>query len=112
SCVTAVLMADSNPNPWPIVPAIGAGLLVGAVVGLINGLLIEVAGISPVIATLGTLIAVRGLGQIIINNTWVWLTDPLFETIAADKIIFLPVMAAIMFILYIIVAVVLRQTQF
>ena len=58
SGVTAVLMADSNPNPWPVVPAIGAGLLVGAVVGLVNGLLIEVAGISPVIATLGTLIAV------------------------------------------------------
>ena len=48
-------------------------------VGLVNGVLVEVAGISPVIVTLGTLIGVRGLAQVIMSNAQIRVTDPFFD---------------------------------
>ncbi len=48
--------------------AISCALLVGAVLGLINGLLVQLVGINAFIVTLGTLTAVRGLVLIITNG--------------------------------------------
>jgi ribose transport system permease protein len=46
---------------WPLLPAMVAGLLVGTIAGLINGVLITKIGLPPFIATLGTLSIGRGL---------------------------------------------------
>jgi ribose transport system permease protein len=46
---------------WPLLPAMVAGLLVGTIAGLINGVLITKVGLPPFIATLGTLSIGRGL---------------------------------------------------
>lgn len=48
-----------------IVPAILLTVLVGAAVGLVNGLLITKVGINPLIATLGTMSITQGLAQTI-----------------------------------------------
>lgn len=45
--------------------AMGLGLLIGAVLGSLNGLLITRAKVPPIIATLGTLSAYRGLAFIV-----------------------------------------------
>lgn len=109
SGVTSVLMAFYQ---FAAIPAIFAGLAIGALVGLANGILVEVVGISPVIATLGTLIALKGLGQIIINNTWVFVRNPFFEAIATERVWFLPLMAVIMLALFALMAVVMQRTSF
>jgi ribose transport system permease protein len=49
----------------PIVPAMVATVLVGAAVGLVNGLLITRVRINPLIATLGTMSITQGLAQTI-----------------------------------------------
>jgi ribose transport system permease protein len=46
---------------WPLVPAIGAGLLSGAAVGLLNGVLVARFSLPPFIVTLGTMGVARGL---------------------------------------------------
>src|SRR5262249_11323001 len=77
-------------------------------------------GISPVIATLGTLIGVRGLGQVVMNNAQVRVTDPFFEWIATARapgikemnLPGLPVIVIVMLVLYVVAAIVLRQTRF
>ena len=107
--VSAVLMSQYHVAP---IPAIAIALAVGMVIGLLNGVLIEIVLINPVIATLGTQIALRGLGQIIIDNTWVWVTDPIFVSIASDTIVFLPIMVVIMLVLYIFGWVLLGKTNF
>src|SRR5260221_3737005 len=81
SGVMAVLLKDGTPT----VVAILVGLLSGAAVGLVNGLIVEVAGISPVIATLGTLIGVRGLGQVVMSNAQIRVTDSFFEWVATTR---------------------------
>lgn len=107
--ITSVLMYFYQVPP---LPAIAIGLVIGVCVGLFNGLLVEVVGISPVIATLGTLIALRGLGQIAVNNTWVFVREPLFEEIAAGRVWFVPNMVVIMLLLYAVAAFVMRGTSF
>lgn len=57
--MSAFLAVDLST--WGIVPAVGASVLAGMVVGLINGLLVTKARVNSFIATLGTMFAVRGL---------------------------------------------------
>lgn len=50
---------------WAPLPAVAAGLLVGVLVGVVNGALVTYTALAPVIVTLGTLTAVRGLAMLI-----------------------------------------------
>lgn len=109
SGTAAVLMASYG---FDALPAIVAGLAIGALVGLANGVIVEIVGISPVIATLGMLIALKGLGQIVINNTWVFVTNSFFEALATERFLFLPLLAWVMLILYAIMSVVMQRTRF
>lgn len=98
----------------PTIPAIVVGVLAAMVVGLINGTLIERVGISPVIVTLGTMITFRGLGQMIlwINNSWLWVTDPVFKYIKTITWFSIPVPAVIMLILFFLASIVMSKTIF
>src|SRR6516165_8468250 len=70
--LTAVVAASLSQDPdystpfypglhLPLVVAVLAACLVGALVGLINGSLVAKTGIPPFIATLGTYTSIRGL---------------------------------------------------
>lgn len=111
SGITGTLIVNYEWNTWT---AIVAGLLAACLVGVVNGFFVEKLLISPVIVTLGTLIAVRGLGQKVlwINNSWIEVKDPVFDYVAIEKIWFLPVIAALMFGLYLLAAILLKQTPF
>ena len=64
SIVTGQLLLQS----WGLLPAIGAGLVVGTLLGLANGLLSTYGRLPSFIATLGTLSAVRGFALIITDG--------------------------------------------
>lgn len=98
----------------PAGPAILVGLIAAGLIGFVNGLLIERIGISPVIVTLGTMIAIRGLGQMIlwINNSWLWVKDPFFLYIKTKSWASIPVPAVLMIVLYLIAAIIMKQTIF
>jgi ribose transport system permease protein len=114
--ISALLIRDGTPTATAVL----IGMSGATLVGLVNGLLVEIAGISPVIATLGTLIGVRGLTLVLMNNAQIRVTDSFFETIAVTRtpgipslnIPGLPLIVIIMFVLYLIAAVALRQTIF
>jgi ribose transport system permease protein len=57
SIVTASLLSDLG---WTIGPAATAGVAAGAVVGLVNGLLVAKAGMGGLIVTLGTATIISG----------------------------------------------------
>src|SRR5918996_3166131 len=59
-----MMMADAG---LPVPVAILGGTLVGAICGLVNGLLVSVAGLNPLIATLGMLSVARGMVYIPTN---------------------------------------------
>ncbi len=112
--ITAVLLDRGTPA----VTAIALGLLASSLVGLLNGLLVEIAGISPVIATLGTLIGVRGLALVYMNNAQIRVTDAFFEWVAITRIFPIPsanitgfpLIGVIVLVLFLIFALVMRWT--
>jgi len=55
------LAPDAGSAPGVVLLALLAGVLVSAVIGLLNGWLIAYLDISPILATLGTMITVSGL---------------------------------------------------
>jgi ribose transport system permease protein len=65
---TGLLITDGTP----LLPAILAGVLIGALIGAVNGGLVTIWDLSPIIVTLGALTAVRGLALTISP-------DPLFD---------------------------------
>ncbi len=103
-----------NHNVTSTVTAIIVGLLAAALVGFINGFMVEKIKISPIIVTLGTMIAVRGLAQSILwlDNSWAWVHDPLFSLIANKSLGGVPIVVIIMLLLYLVFFILLTQTSF
>ena len=113
--LSAVVMNSLIENQvLPVALAVLAGLLAASLVGFLNALLIERAKISTVIVTLGMMIAIRGVGQIIlwINNTWLWVRAPLFRAIKTETFLGIPLPALIMLAVVLIASVVLRRSPF
>jgi ribose transport system permease protein len=96
----------------PTLPAIIVGVALAGLIGLINGWLIVRIGISPVIVTLGSLIAIRGLGAMIlwINNSWLWVNADVFRYIKTNTWLGIPVPAILMILLYIAAGILMKQT--
>jgi ribose transport system permease protein len=74
-----------------------AAIVVGATVGALNAALIEALRISPVIVTLGTLIAVRGLALVALghHSSWITIKAPAFDLLAKARLLGFPLDAAI-----------------
>lgn len=85
---------------------------VGMAGGAVNGILISIMGINPFIATLGTQLAFRGLAFIVTNGVYITIKDSLIKFIATGQILALPSMFWIMIIVYLILAFVLKFTQY
>ncbi len=103
---TASLYADHH---WPFVVTLIAGLLLGAFVGAINGLLATYGKVQPFVATLATMSACLGLALVItdgntINGFPTWFVN--FATV--DLFGFLPLQAVIMMLIYLALAFWLR----
>lgn len=64
SCTFGVLLMDAGLPP---VVAFAATILAGAFLGALNGFIVVVLGINPLIATLGTMIALRGVALQLTN---------------------------------------------
>ena len=56
-------------NGWPLEIAIPIVILVGALGGLVNGLLVTALGLPSLVVTLGTLALYRGLANIVLGTT-------------------------------------------
>lgn len=63
--VTSVMM---NGEPAMVLPALAAALAVGALVGLVNGLVITKLEVNPLIATLGMSLIIQGVLSYYYNN--------------------------------------------
>jgi ribose transport system permease protein len=85
-CVTAQLLVGG----WPIPVAVLVGLLIGAALGLVNGLLVTRLGLPPFIATLGMLGIARGMVLVITDAKTVQGLPESFQTIANGTVLGIP----------------------
>ena len=91
-----------------------AAISIGASVGTINAVLTEGLGMSPVVVTLGTMIAVRGLALSALGayHSWINIDAPAFNALALTRIAGLPLDALLAVALAIIAWVALRRTVY
>ncbi len=109
SLVTALCFSMGYPTEL----CIAAGLGVGLVFGLCNGLLITFIGLPPFIATLGTLSIGRGLMYMITRGVPVTPETPeAFAILGQGYLGPVPVPVIIMVVLMVVFAVIMRRTRF
>jgi rhamnose transport system permease protein len=61
--LSGVLMAELFKHGWPIWPAMIAAVILGAVLGAVNGFLVTRLGLPSLAVTIGTLTLYRGIAQ-------------------------------------------------
>jgi len=66
--LASVLLGELFRSGFPLGPAIALVLVVGAVAGLVNGLLVTKLGLPSLVVTLGTLALYRGLCFVILGD--------------------------------------------
>lgn len=92
--------------------AILAALVVGALAGVVNGLMIAFAGVQPIVATLALMIGLRGLAVIINGASAKNVLNPFIDDIGTGDWLGVPEMAYFGAALVIIVAFLVRRTTF
>ncbi|MDX6429910.1 MAG: L-arabinose transport system permease protein, partial [Streptosporangiaceae bacterium] len=110
SVVSAMAFTSAGGNPFA---GIAAALAMGAVLGVVNGVIIVYGRVNPVIATLATLAAYKGLAQLISGGRaqGYVLGDDLFVFVSRGKIAGIPTMVWIMLVVALAVHVLLKYTD-
>jgi ribose transport system permease protein len=105
----AVIPLYLGYGPWA---AIVAAIVVGALVGLVNGGMVAVFGIQPIIATLGVLVAGRALALVLADGRLVEVFDPTLQSIGNGSVAGVPLTLLITAALAVTVAVLVRRSIF
>lgn len=100
-------------SPYGLLPGLIIPVLVGMLLGLINGVVIARLQILPFIATLAMLLAARGLALIFAKNTSVAVSyDTNFTTLGNGNLWGIPIPAVIVFVAYLLGALLLNYSRF
>jgi ribose/xylose/arabinose/galactoside ABC-type transport system permease subunit len=112
--LSEVICADlTATHHLPLGVALLAALGAAGGIGLLNGILVAVIGIEPILATLGTLLVAAGLGKLILGLRYLQVDHPVFNDLAVTNVLFnLPIMVAVMLGLYVVVGLAMRTTPF
>jgi simple sugar transport system permease protein len=110
--LTQVIPSDSTGfgEVGVVVLAIFAGLFVSALIGLLNGFLVAYLDISPILATLGTMILVSGIALAITKGYVISGFPPTMLAIGNNSILGLPIPMLIFAAGVVILSVILRHT--
>lgn len=90
--------------------AIGLALLLGAVLGLVNGLLVAFVGLQPFISTLVMMLAARGIARVITGGQNTNATNEPFQQIANGQVLGLPISFVAAIVIVVLVTLVMRRT--
>ncbi|MGH3877291.1 MAG: ABC transporter permease [Actinophytocola sp.] len=97
---------------YGIIPAIGLALLAGALCGLLNGTLVAVVDIQPIVATLALLVGGRGLALVFADGQLKDIRNPELLDLGSGKLLGLPVIVWISAVLAALVWLLVRYTTF
>lgn len=107
SGVTGALVMEQTGS---VPQAVAAGIGVGVLVGLVNGVFVGYLGVSPLIVTLGALNICRGLALLMSGGSPIYSFPFSYTGFSTSRFLEIPVLAWIAFGLFVLVALVLRFT--
>jgi galactofuranose transport system permease protein len=94
------------------VAAIAVALIGAAAVGLINGVLVAVVGVQPIVATLALLVGGRGLALVLAEGRLTEIFDPTLAAIGSQRVFGVPIVVLIAMGVALLVAVAVSRTTF
>jgi ribose transport system permease protein len=110
AAIAAVITATMLVAGVPVPLALLAGLAVGAICGLLNGVLVAYAGLQPFIVTLGTLSTYRAIALIYTGGNPVLGIPPGFRSLFNGSLLGLPIPVIIVAVVALAAWVLLKKT--
>ena len=107
--MTAAFFVNSG---YPAPLGLAGALVLGLIIGLINGCVVAYFRINPLIATLATLSVVRGLAYIISGGEAIVISDPTFLSVGSDSIFGVPIMVIWLLVVFAVVGFLMPRTRF
>jgi ribose/xylose/arabinose/galactoside ABC-type transport system permease subunit len=108
---SGVVLASVLRTEVPLPLALVAGLAVGALCGMVNGILITYGKLPPFISTLGMMSVARGAALLYTSGRPISGFEPNFRYLATGEILYIPVPVIIMILVYLVAHVVLTRTK-
>ncbi len=111
--ITAALIltrVGAQGSPMVIVLALITALLVAAVIGLFNGVLVAYVGITPILATLGTMTLLNGIAIVITKGYVISGFPDAIRFIGNGTIFFIPFPLLIFLVMVLIMSFILNRT--
>lgn len=109
--LSGMFMAKLMVSGTSPIAAVILGVFMGALLGFINGILVNSTGLHPFIITLGTQAIFRGVTLIISDSSAVFGFPASFSRFMAQRILYVPVAAIIAIAAALILAFLTRQTK-
>jgi ribose/xylose/arabinose/galactoside ABC-type transport system permease subunit len=110
--LAGVVLAGALKAGWPLPLAVAAGLGVGAVSGLINGVVIAFGRLPPFIMTLGMMSVARGAALLVTDGRPISGFDAGFRSIATGRVLGVPAPIVLTLVIYAAAHFVLSRTRF
>lgn len=114
--VGAVIALSASLIPlylgYPTVYAILICAVGGIVAGLLNGLMVAVAGVQPIVATLAMMIGLRGVAVIFNGNQAKPVDDDVLDAIGLNAVGGVPIMAIAAVVAVLVLVFVMRRSTF
>ena len=93
-------------------PAVLMALVAGAMAGLLNGSLVAVVGLQPIVATLALLVAGRGLALVIADGQLKQIRNADLLALGGNEVLGIPLNAAVAIVLAGVVGLVVHRTTY
>lgn len=110
AAISAVITATMLVAGVPVPIAILAGLAIGAVCGLVNGVLVAYAGLQPFIVTLGTLSTYRAIALIYTGGNPVLGVPASFRALFNGSLLGIPIPVIMVAVVALLACVLLKKT--
>ena len=92
--------------------AIAVALLAGLLAGLVNGALVAVVGVQPIVATLALFVGGRGLALVLADGQLKSVRDETFLSLGTGDLVGVPVIVVAAAVVAVVMAFVVRRTTF
>lgn len=97
---------------YGLLPALAVALLAGAVVGAVNGTLVSVVGLQPIVATLALFVGGRGLALVMADGQLKQIVNPDLLSLGTGSFLGIPLVVLIAAVLAVAVTLLIRRTTF
>ena len=110
--ISSVIAASMLKAGMPLLLALPSGLMVGAALGLLNGLMVAVVKLPPFIATYGMMWVAFGFAVVLLKGQVIYGFDETFRFLGVGHLMGVPMPIVIMVVLWIPAYLLLRRTTF